>query len=85
MKSLIKKHGRQCMPCSAKFSMTLQSEILSTETSDFLKQIIFLKSFKSVCIFTNANQVYKIAVNDFEETRIYGNLPWFLSFFFLLK
>ena len=35
------------MPCS-KFSMTLPTEILSTETSDFLKQIIFLKSFNSV-------------------------------------
>ena len=28
--------------------MTLQTEILSTETSDFLKQLIFLKSFNSV-------------------------------------
>ena len=27
--------------------MLLQTEILSTETSDFLKQIIFLKSFNS--------------------------------------
>ena len=27
------------------FLMILQTEILSTETSDFLKQIIFLKSF----------------------------------------
>ena len=35
------------MPGSAKFSMTLQTEILSTETSDFLKVIIFLKSFNS--------------------------------------
>ena len=33
-----------------KYSMTstLQTEILSRETSDFLKQIIFLKSFSSV-------------------------------------
>ena len=30
------------------FSMTLQTKILSTEFSDFLKQIIFLKSFISV-------------------------------------
>ena len=29
-------------------SVTLQTEILSVETSDFLKQIIFLKSFNSV-------------------------------------
>ena len=33
------------MPCSSKFSKTLQTEIFSTEISDFLKQIIFLKSF----------------------------------------
>ena len=30
------------------FSMTLQIEILATEPSDFLKQIIFLRSFNSV-------------------------------------
>ena len=34
------------MPCSINFSITLQTEILSTETSDFLKQIIVLKSFR---------------------------------------
>ena len=50
MTSLVLEHGRQCIPCSAKFSMTLQTEILSTETSDFLKQIIFLKSFDSVLL-----------------------------------
>ena len=27
MMSLVWEHGRQCMPCSAKFSMTLQTEI----------------------------------------------------------
>ena len=36
------------MPCSIIFSMTLQIEILSIVTSDFLKQMIFLKSFNSV-------------------------------------
>ena len=35
------------MPCSAIFSTILQTEILSTETSDFLKQIIIFKSFNS--------------------------------------
>ena len=39
------------MPCSYKFSVTLQTESLSTETSDFLKQIIFLKSFNSMLFF----------------------------------
>ena len=38
----------QCVPCSAKFSISLQAETLSTETSDFLEQIIFLKSFNVV-------------------------------------
>ena len=36
------------MPCSINFSATLQTEILSTVTSDFLKQMIILKSFNSV-------------------------------------
>ena len=36
------------MPCSAKSLMTLQTEILSTATSEFLKQIIFSKSFNTV-------------------------------------
>ena len=31
--------------CSASFSTTLQTEFSSTKTSDFLKQIIILKSF----------------------------------------
>ena len=48
MMSLVYEHGKQCMPFFAKFSMILQTEILSTESSDFLKQIIFLKSFNSV-------------------------------------
>ena len=30
------------------FSMTLQTDILSTETSDFLIEIIFLKKFNSL-------------------------------------
>ena len=50
MTSLVQEQGRQCIPCSAKFSMTLQTEVLSTETSDFLTQIIFLKSFDSVLL-----------------------------------
>ena len=35
MTSLLKKQGTPCMPCSAKFSMPVRTEILSTETSDF--------------------------------------------------
>ena len=44
------EHGRQCMQCSAKFSVTLQTEILSAETSAFLKRIIFLNSLNSVLL-----------------------------------
>ena len=36
------------MMCSIIFSMILQTEILSRVTSDFLKQMIILKSFISV-------------------------------------
>ena len=59
MTSLVQKHGRQCMPCSTKFSVTLQTEILSIETSDFLTQIIFLKSFNSEDYY-----VYVMTAND---------------------
>ena len=36
------------MPCSINFSEILQTEILSTGTSDFLKQMIIFKSFNSM-------------------------------------
>ena len=40
------------MPCSTNFSMTLETGfvvvVVLTQISDFLKQIIFLKSFSSV-------------------------------------
>ena len=48
MTSFVLEHGRHLMSCSISFSMTLQTEILSTETSDFFKQMIILKSFTSV-------------------------------------
>ena len=38
MTTVVEEHGRQCMSCPAKISMALQTEILSTETSDLLKQ-----------------------------------------------
>ena len=40
------------MPYSANFLMTLQTEILVTETLDFLELIICLESFRpiSVCL-----------------------------------
>ena len=39
------------MPCFINISLTLQTEILPTVTSDFLKQMIVLKSFNSVLYF----------------------------------
>ena len=53
MMSLVEEHG-VCVPCSVNFSTTLQTEILSTETSELLKQIISVKAFNSVfdVIFT---------------------------------
>ena len=36
------------MVCSTNVLMILQTEILLTETSDFLRQVIFLKSFDFV-------------------------------------
>ena len=48
MTTMVYEHGRQCMPCSINFSMTLQTKILSIEPSDFLKQII-IRSFN--CVF----------------------------------
>ena len=37
MMSLVYEHSKQCMPCSSNFQMTLQTEILPTETWDLLK------------------------------------------------
>ena len=36
------------MPCSINFSVTLRTEILLREASDFLNHMIILKSFNSV-------------------------------------
>ena len=44
----------------AKFSMTLQTKILSTGTSAFLKQIIFIKSFNSVLYMLTSSQNYSL-------------------------
>ena len=37
MTSLVNEHDRQFMLCSVKFSMALQTEILSKEISEFSK------------------------------------------------
>ena len=47
---------KKCMPYSAKFSLRLHNDILSTDISDFLKQSIFLKSFNSVLHLFNTYQ-----------------------------
>ena len=41
-------HGKQCTPYSTFFSITLQTEVIATKTSDFRKQFVFLMSFNSV-------------------------------------
>ena len=46
--SCVLELDKQCLTCPANFSMTLQTEILSKESSDFLKQRISIKSFYSV-------------------------------------
>ena len=58
MSPLIPEHGKQCMPCSANFSVIAQSEILSTETLDFLQYnitflLLFLVIFKG-----NKNSIF---------------------------
>ena len=50
MKSLESENDIHCMPCSTNFSVILKFEILSTETNDFPKQLIILKSFNSVLL-----------------------------------
>ena len=50
------------MACSINFSMTFQTEILSTATSDFLKQMTIFKSFNSIfkvdcCLMENSKIV----------------------------
>ena len=45
------------MPFSTNFSITLQTEILSMEISDFSKPIIIFKSFYSVLMFSMAMDV----------------------------
>lgn len=45
MTSLVWEYGKQWLPCTTNFSMTLRIEILATEKSDFLKYIIILQSF----------------------------------------
>ena len=41
MSSLAPNHDKQCLPCSVNISVTLQTEIIST---DFLKQMNILRS-----------------------------------------
>ena len=44
--SFVQKHGRQCMPCSANFSMILET-FSNRLTSDFFKNYFFLNSINS--------------------------------------
>ena len=46
------------MEFSAKFSLALQTKILSTETLDFIKQIIFLRLSDSLLLTTKARFLF---------------------------
>ena len=50
MTSFVPEHGKLYVH-SANFPITLQTDILSTESSDFLKQMIIYVSFNFVFIF----------------------------------
>lgn len=67
LKSLVPEHGKQCMPCSANFSVTIQTETLSTEISKFLKQIIFPKK-SNLCSKRNSIKI------DVSMKKINANL-----------
>ena len=73
MTSQVLEHGKQFIPRFVSFSMTRQTEILSTESSEFVKHAIILDSFDSVfCINSPTQQIlttyfyslrYKLAVH----------------------
>ena len=70
MMSFVQEHGRQCMPCSTNFSVTLETVFVfffPTETSDFLKQIIFLKSFNPMSL--NDQFVIKVYSYNFRGSN----------------
>ena len=69
--SLASKHGIQFMSCSANFSMTLQTEILSTQTSDFLKTNNFLKPLNSVLHYNHTKHI-----NYTQKTHIITESQW---------
>ena len=55
MTSFVQEHGRQCMSCSIKFSVTLQNEILSTVISDYFFQtndFCQVISLRVICVQT---------------------------------
>ena len=63
---------RACQTVSAvfpKFSLTLQADLFSTETSDFLKQIVFLKSFNSVLYMNHVLGVLCYVIATFNGKR----------------
>ena len=59
MTTLVSDQGIQSTPCPANFSIVFQTEILSKQTSDFLKQIIILKSLHSF-LFTSHLHVARL-------------------------
>ena len=55
--------------CSANFSVPLQTEILLTETSDFLTQIIILMSFNYVL------KIYQSVCDNVNQKTEFSNVP----------
>ena len=66
--------------------MTLQTEILSTDISGFLKQIIFLDSFSSVLLIEQDQSVWPGRVAQSVghltcKSRILGSIPGLATYF----
>ena len=79
MTSFVLEHGRQCMLCYINCSMTLQTEILSTLTSDFLRQMINPKSYNSVLYLfqvaiTNDRHVLYLSLDPLPDNCSVENL-----------
>ena len=76
MTSLVQEHGRQCMPCFIDFSVMLQTEILLTETSEFLNALNTIQYntnfIYSRIDYTIYNISYEKLSTDLTEINITG-------------
>ena len=62
------------MPCSTIFSINLQTEILSTKTSDFLKQMIFSSHLILCCLCNGLKQKNVIVPDEIHERTSTGKI-----------